>query len=155
LLRWQHVAPGTQLSGEAGLVAVVQQLQGFESAAVTWEPDLFRTRLRHYETAWLDRLCHDGDVAWLPRTPRARSDPDPPAAAPSKATPISVVFRSDLVWLLDAARNGTGPTAPTLGATAEVVEALREGGACFAGDLVSTTRRLGVDIERALWDGVA
>jgi ATP-dependent Lhr-like helicase len=155
LLRWQHVAPGTQLAGEAGLVTVVQQLQGFDGAAVTWEPHLFRSRLRHYETGWLDRLCHDGDVAWLRLTPRARDDAGAPAAAPSKATPISVVFRSDLGWLLDAARNGTGPTPPTVGATAEVVEALREGGACFAGDLVNATRRLGVDIERALWDGVA
>ncbi|HYZ97811.1 MAG TPA: DEAD/DEAH box helicase, partial [Acidimicrobiales bacterium] len=30
LLRWQHVAPDTQVAGEAGLVAVLEQLQGFE-----------------------------------------------------------------------------------------------------------------------------
>ena len=40
LLRWQHVAPGTQLAGEAGLLTVVEQLQGFDAAAVAWEPDL-------------------------------------------------------------------------------------------------------------------
>src|SRR5207248_8559861 len=28
LLRWQHVAPGTQLAGEAGLLTVIEQLQG-------------------------------------------------------------------------------------------------------------------------------
>ncbi|HYV60255.1 MAG TPA: DEAD/DEAH box helicase, partial [Acidimicrobiia bacterium] len=100
LLRWQHVAPDTQLSGEAGLVSVVEQLQGFESAAVTWELDLFAKRLRTYDAGWLDRLCHDGDVAWLRLTPRARDDPDAPAGAPSKATPIAVVFRADLAWLL-------------------------------------------------------
>ncbi|MHB8439289.1 MAG: DEAD/DEAH box helicase, partial [Acidimicrobiales bacterium] len=30
LLRWQHVAPGTQMSGRQGVLAVIDQLQGFE-----------------------------------------------------------------------------------------------------------------------------
>jgi ATP-dependent Lhr-like helicase len=154
LLRWHHVAPGTQLNGEAGLVSVIEQLQGFESAAVTWEPDLFARRVHHYQAGWLDRLCHDGDVAWLRLTPRAR-DADAPAGAPSKATPISVLFRADLPWLLDATRLGAEPAQPSVGATAEIVEALRDSGACFAGDLVAATRRLPDDVERGLWDGVA
>ena len=155
LLRWQHVAPDTQLSGEAGLVSVIEQLQGFEAAAVTWEPDLFAKRLRTYDPGWLDRLCHDGDVAWLRLTPRARDDPDAPAGAPSKATPIAVVFRADLAWLLDAVRLGTDLAEPSVGATAEIVQTLRESGACFATDLVAATRRLPDDVERGLWDGVA
>jgi ATP-dependent Lhr-like helicase len=154
LLRWQHAAPDTQLSGEGGLVSVIEQLQGFEAAAVTWEPDLFARRLRHYEPAWLDRLCHDGDVAWLRLTPGGR-DADAPAGAPSKATPIAVVFRADLGWLLDAARQGTEVAEPSVGATAEIVQVLRDTGACFATDLVAATRRLPDDIERGLWDGVA
>ena len=32
LLRWQHVAPGTQLEGRRGLLAAIEQLQGFEVA---------------------------------------------------------------------------------------------------------------------------
>jgi ATP-dependent helicase Lhr and Lhr-like helicase len=155
LLRWQHVAPDTQLGGEPGLVSVVEQLQGFESAAVTWEPDLFAKRLRTYDPGWLDRLCHDGDVAWLRLTPRPRDDPDAPVGAPSKATPIAVVFRADLAWLLDAARFGTELAEPSVGATAEIVQTLRESGACFATDLIAATRRLPDDVERGLWDGVA
>src|SRR5437868_6530801 len=84
LLRWQHVTPDSQLTGEAGLVSIVEQLQGFEAAAVTWEPDLLARRLRHYEPAWLDRLCHDGDVAWLRLTPGVR-EADAPAGAPRSA----------------------------------------------------------------------
>ena len=38
-----------------------------------------------------------------------RDDADAPAGAPSKATPISVVFRADLAWLL-AARARSAPT---------------------------------------------
>ena len=155
LLRWQHVAPGTQLAGEAGLVAVVEQLQGFEAAAVAWEPELFSRRLRHYDPAWLDRLCHDGEVAWLRLTPRLRDHPDSPVPPPSRATPIAVVFRADLAWLLDAARSGTDQVEPAVGATAEVLDVLRHRGACFAAELATVTRRLGDDVERGLWDGVA
>src|SRR5262249_36345079 len=108
-----------------------------------------------YDPGWLDRLCHDGDVAWLRLTPRARDDPDAPAGAPSKATPIAVVFRADLAWLLDAARLGTELAEPSVGATAEIVQTLRDSGACFATDLVAATRRLPDDVERGLWDGVA
>ncbi|MDQ4096490.1 MAG: hypothetical protein M3144_01280, partial [Actinomycetota bacterium] len=155
LLRWQHVAPGTQLQGDNGLITVLEQLQGFEAAAVGWEAELFGRRLRHYDPAWLDRLCHNGDVAWLRLTPRVRDDPDAPPAAPSKATPISVVFRGDLPWLLAAARTRGEPDWPTVGATAEVLEELRDRGACFATDLCAATRRLPDDVERGLWDGVA
>src|SRR5260370_2549137 len=31
LLRWQHAAPGTQLTGERGTLEILRQLQGFEA----------------------------------------------------------------------------------------------------------------------------
>lgn len=154
LLRWQHVAPGTQLVGEAGLATVVEQLQGWEAAAVAWESDLLASRMRRYEPGWLDRLSVAGDVAWLRISPGTR-DAAAPAVAPSKATPISLVCREDLPWLLAAARTGGAPPEPAVGATAEVLEVLRERGACFAAELAAATHRLPDDIERALWDGVA
>ncbi|HEY8218214.1 MAG TPA: DEAD/DEAH box helicase [Acidimicrobiia bacterium] len=155
LLRWQHVAPGTQLGGERGLAAVIDQLEGFEAAAVAWEPELLTRRVHDYRPGWLDRLCHDGEVSWLRLTPRARDDADAPAGPPSKSTPISVVLRGDLDWLLDAARDVGDPAEPTVGATAEILEVLRARGACFAAGLAAETRRLPDDVERALWDGVA
>ncbi len=154
LLRWQHLAPGTQLFGDEGLATVVGQLQGWEAAAAAWEPELLARRLRRHDAATLDRLCHDGEIGWLRLSPRPR-DVDAPAGAPNKATPISVLFRDDLHWLLEAARAGTDPLEPTTGATAEVVELLRERGACFATELGEATNRLPEDIERALWDGVS
>ena len=155
LLRWQHVAPDTQLAGEAGLAAALEQLQGYEAAAVAWEPDLLARRLRHYDPAWLDRLCHNGEVSWLRLTPRVRDNANTPAGPPSKATPITVVYRNDLPWLLEAARAAGDPAEPAVGATAEVVEVLRARGACFAFELGEATNRLPEDIERALWDGVS
>jgi ATP-dependent helicase Lhr and Lhr-like helicase len=154
LLRWQHVAPGTQLGGDQGVLAVLEQLQGWQAAAVAWEPELLGRRLRSYDRAWLDRLCHDGEVAWMRLTPATR-EAEAPTAAPSKATPISVVLRADLPWLLAAARTSAQPTEPTVGVTAEILELLRQRGACFATDLAAATKRLPDDIERGLWDGVA
>jgi ATP-dependent Lhr-like helicase len=155
LLRWQHVAPGTRLAGERGLAAVIEQLEGYEAAAVAWEPELLTRRMHDYRPAWLDRLCHDGEVSWLRLTPRARDDVDAPAGPPSKATPIAIVLRGDLGWLLAAARDSIEPAEPTVGATAEIIELLRARGACFAGELTAATRRLPDDVERAVWDGVA
>ena len=151
LLRWQHVAPDTQLSGEDGLLAVLEQLQGFEAAAAAWETELFSRRLRWYEPGWLDGLCHAGQVAWLRLSPRGSDG----LVAPSKVTPTAVVLRSDLPWLLAAVRFSQEPPVAVNGATGEVLQVLRERGASFASDLAAATRRLGTDVERALWDGVA
>jgi ATP-dependent Lhr-like helicase len=154
LLRWQHVAPDTQLAGEAGLVAVLEQLQGFEAAAGAWESELFSRRIHAYQPAWLDALCHTGEVAWLRLTPRAADGP----AMPSRATPTAVVLRADLGWLLAAARptvaSADDPT-PLHGLTEEVVAQLCSRGASFASELSAALRQLPQAVERALWDGVA
>ena len=153
LLRWHHVAPGTQVRGHHGVRKVVEQLQGFEAAVATWEPHILSRRVDAYRPGMLDRLCHDGEVTWL------RLTPTPPSSdrrsSPSKATPVTVAFRDDLTWLLQAARLGYEPEPPAVGATAEVVEALRARGARFLTELATDTGRLATDIEQALWDGVA
>jgi ATP-dependent Lhr-like helicase len=153
LLRWQHVAPDSRLAGDGGLVAILEQLQGFEAAAGAWEPELFSRRLRHYDPAWLDALCHTGDVAWLRLTPRDYDD----AMSPTRATPTAVVLRADLGWLLAAARGAdTGATRQVPdGATSDVLTALARRGASFIGDLCAAAQRSSDDVERALWDGVA
>ena len=51
LLRWQHVAPGTQLPGERGTLEVLRQLQGFEAPANAWEPQLLARRIADYDPA--------------------------------------------------------------------------------------------------------
>jgi ATP-dependent helicase Lhr and Lhr-like helicase len=153
LLRWQHVAPGTQVRGHHGVRAVVEQLQGYEAAVATWEPDILARRVEGYRPGMLDRLCHDGEVTWL------RLSATQPAgdrkASPSKATPVALAFRDDLTWLLQAARQNGEPEPPELGATAEVVEVLQARGACFLSELATATGRLVTDLESALWDGVA
>ena len=64
LLRWQRVAPGTRREGRRGVLAVVEQLQGFELAAGSWEEDVLSARVSGYRREWLDDLCLSGEVVW-------------------------------------------------------------------------------------------
>ncbi len=88
ILRWQRVARNTQLIGADGLLRIVEQLQGFETAAGAWERELLPARLHGYDQAWLDQLCLAGQVAWCRLSPRraaAETEADPDAA-PDKAS---------------------------------------------------------------------
>ena len=155
LTRWQHVAPGTRLSGPAGLGRALEQLQGWEAAVAAWEPDLLAARLRDYQPLWLDRMCHDGELQWLRLSPRSMDDPNKVSGGPSKATPVSLVFRDDLGWLLRAVRGDAEAPKPGAGAVTEIIEALDTHGARFLAELATDTGRLATDIESGLWDGVA
>ena len=64
LLRWQHVAPGTQVMGERGTLEVLRQLQGFEIPANAWERQVLARRIADYDPKWLDQLCLTGAVGW-------------------------------------------------------------------------------------------
>ena len=64
LLVWQHVAPGTRLSGRDGVLAVIEQLQGLELPAPAWEQHVLPARMEHYEPADLEHICLAGVVAW-------------------------------------------------------------------------------------------
>ena len=166
-LRWQHAlsSPASdrsvissrsgQPTGPVGVAQVIGQLQGFETAVGAWEQHVLARRVRDYEPAWLDRLCHQGEVTWLRLRPPTMEDPDRRVAGASKATPVSLVLRSDLPWLLAAHRGSDPAPVPACGAVAEVVEVLAARGACFASELARETGRLPTDIENALWEGMA
>jgi ATP-dependent Lhr-like helicase len=161
LLRWQHVTPDTRREGSRGVLAVVEQLQGFELAAGAWETEIFPARVTGYRREWLDEVCLDGGVAWgrlSIRDDPGQDDPgEPPrrSGTPSRATPITMTIRDDLPWLLCAARGDRRPAEPGPGGTADVLDALRQRGALFPHDLASLTGRLPAQVEEALWDGVA
>ena len=64
LATWQHLAPGTQLTGERGLLEVLRQLQGFEIPANAWENQVLSQRIKNYKPELLDNLCMKGSVGW-------------------------------------------------------------------------------------------
>jgi len=162
LLRWQHVAPGTQREGRRGALAVIEQLQGFELAAGAWEDAVLPARLGNYRREWLDALCLSGEVVWGRlglRTPSGSEEPALEAGrgglVPSRSTPITFALREDLPALLAAARGEGQPTPPGEGPARDLLETLRARGALFHGELVAATRRLPVEVEQGLWDLVS
>jgi ATP-dependent helicase Lhr and Lhr-like helicase len=157
LLRWQHVTPDTRREGSRGVLAVVEQLQGFELAAGAWEKAIFPARVTGYRREWLDEACLDGGIAWGRLSVRPENDEVPRRGGltPSRATPITMTIRDDLPWLLRAARGEHSPAEPGPGPVRDVLDALRERGALFPPDLALATRQLPTQIEEALWDGVA
>ncbi len=153
LLDWHHLTPDSTVRGRPGLTKVLEQLQGLDLPAGAWESQIIQKRLPDYNPIWLDELCYRGELAWLRLTP-----PNTPAKAnsmaPRKATPITLVFREDLPWLLAAARTNN-PEPPEAGPVQEIADILQSQGASFLPDLADATHRLPDDIERALWNGVA
>ncbi|MFP6655352.1 MAG: DEAD/DEAH box helicase, partial [Myxococcota bacterium] len=174
LLAWQHVAPGTQYSGAPGVAQVVEQLQGFDLAAGAWESEILAARVKDYRPEWLDPLCFSGAVSWLRLAPPVLSAWKAPRAgrlnALSRVTPLSLVLREDLPWLLQAHRResaGASAVAQTLDGV-PIDESARQGtladqilillnsrGALFYSQLVETLSALPVEIEMALWTLVA
>jgi ATP-dependent Lhr-like helicase len=183
LLRWQRVARGTQVIGADGLGRVLEQLQGFETAAGAWERELLPARLHGYDATWLDQLCLAGQIAWCRLSPRkldasteadtpdtepardddvaaANTNVTPPARttrnAPSRSAPLALVLRRDVGWLRAAAAVARVATDPVLSAGAQRVrEHLATYGASFLADLVSAIDLAPDAIEDALWELVA
>ena len=158
LLRWQHVATGTRREGRFGVLAVIEQLQGFELATGAWESSILAARVDGYRREWLDELCMSGQACWGRLSVRDTEPGDEPrraGMAPSRATPITLALRDDLPWLLRAARGDLTPAEPPEGRTRDVLDALRQKGALFRTDLAAQTGRLPYEIDEALWEGVA
>jgi ATP-dependent Lhr-like helicase len=165
LLRWQHVAPGARMHGEAGLAEVIAQLAGFEAAAAAWEPQLLRSRLAKFEPELLDRLCLSGAVSWgrLSRHPRLMPSGDLDRArriVPTSVAPITLFPREEGEWLMEAVQDRavsswTDPSTLVSAVGQNLLRVLRERGASFFADLVRLTHHLPTEVEEGLWELVA
>ncbi len=149
LFAWQHVADGSALEGAAGLVQVIEQLQGFELAAGAWEDSVLALRLRDYRPEWLDVACLSGHVSWLRLAPLSPS-------GTTRATPMSLVLRADLAWLMQAHRTDDGADLSGASPLAQrILDGLAARGAVFHADLAAALGERPVDVESALWELVA
>jgi ATP-dependent Lhr-like helicase len=111
LLRWHRVAPGFRREDEEGLLQALEQLEGFEAPAASWETELLPARVKSYDGAQLDRLCLAGRAVWarlsLPTGVRR--------AGPVATTPIAVMQRPQMpLWwaLARPAPEANGRPAP-------------------------------------------
>jgi ATP-dependent helicase Lhr and Lhr-like helicase len=173
LTRWQHVAPGTQVTGERGTLEVLQQLQGFEIPANAWERQVLTRRVADYDPKWLDQLCLTGAVGWGRLSPHpatldagGASGSDAPSdgtsaprqrrVIPTSVAPITFFVREEADWM--SPRHPAGEEAEGRGlshGSQLVLEFLRQRGASFFADIVRGTGKLKAEIETALWELVA
>jgi len=164
LFQWQHVAAGSRLHGEAGLLEIIRQLAGFEAAASAWERYLLPARISKYDPALLDRLCLSGSVTWGRLTPpvkwegpHAEEEREPTRRrriVPTSVSPISLFLREDAAWLLCTAGNGT--SSPPVSPLAEDIHRfIHTRGASFFSDIVKGTGHLPSEVEQGLWELVA
>ncbi len=173
LLRWQHIAPGTQVRGEHGTLEVIRQLQGFEIPANAWERFVLGRRISDYDPAHLDQLCLSGAVGWgrlspHPATLEAANANDGDAertgapaphkrrVIPTRVAPIAFFVREEADWLRphhpgaeDSSTSFLSPVAQSL------LELMKQRGALFFPDMVRTTGRLKAEVETGLWELVA
>jgi ATP-dependent Lhr-like helicase len=138
------------------VATAIRQLQGFEAGIGAWEESILPARVTGFAHHLVDELSQHGELGWgRLGLPPGRAEPKRASASPSRATPVSLVSRPDLPWLLAAARAEIEPDRPPVGAAAEVLDLLEADGALFFADLTAATGRMPVEIAEALWDGVA
>jgi len=170
LMRWQHMAPGTQVAGERGTMEVLQQLQGFEIPANAWERQVLARRIVDYDPQWLDQLCLTGAVGWGRLSPHpatldsasgmnAAADSSVPRqrrVIPTSVAPITFFVREEADWMIPRHVAGDEAEARGLSHGAHLVlEFLRQRGASFFADIVRGTGKLKAEIETGLWELVA
>ncbi len=146
LLAHHEISGDTRPTGVGGLQRIVAMLEGFETSACAWEHDLLSARMK-YEDDRLDRLFASGEVVWGRIEPPPRTE-DRRGQILTRVSPISLVRRSDLAWLLPAERK-TFVGSARWDAQA-VYEALASHGALFFNDLLSVTSLLPSQLEEAL-----
>ncbi|WP_205971433.1 DEAD/DEAH box helicase [Paraburkholderia sp. Tr-20389] len=148
LFAWQRLTPDMRGEGRDALAAVLDQLEGFQTAASAWEEDLLPARLKDYSITSLDDLCRSGKIVWMRLTDRARG-----ASGPVRSTPIVLLPRRALpVWtaLLDTSKQ------PELSPKAQMVfDTLTQHGAMFFDELSGDVHLLRVELENALGELVA
>jgi ATP-dependent Lhr-like helicase len=160
LLDWQHIAPGTQRSGEDAVLAALEQLEGFEAPASEWERTLLPARVAHYDPRWLDNLCLSGVVGWGRISPHPAwflaTGEAPRRVVPTSAAPITFYLRDSSEWLHHAlAAKSVDATvlAQSLSAEARQIRALlQSNGAAFTADLQRISGLTKQQTNTALWE---
>jgi ATP-dependent Lhr-like helicase len=164
LLDWHHLAPHSEaypkLSGEEGVLAAIEQLEGFEAPAIEWERTLLPARVADYDPRWLDNLCLAGILGWGRISPHpAWSQGEgtaPRRVIPTTAAPITFYLRESSEWLhhaLAAKCVDEAILTQSLSPEAQIIRTfLSERGAAFTADLQRLSSLTKLQTTTALWE---
>ncbi len=149
LFVWQKVTPEHKVEGAQSVAAILDQLEGFDAAAGSWESEILPARITDYDPAWLDALCLSGRLTWLRLSPPKISPEKTSSSSPVRSTPVVLLNRKNRsVWskAFPARENETNLSTNTQ----TVYDYLKEHGASFFVDIVSGTNLLPSMVEEAL-----
>ncbi|HXD87956.1 MAG TPA: DEAD/DEAH box helicase [Urbifossiella sp.] len=110
LIRFQHLRLDSKLRGQHGLLALIEQFEGFEAPAGHWERHILPARMEFYDSQWFDALTFMGHAGWgrlRPKRPDGQ-DNGRPMKAFTRSTPIALMVRDHVSWLLPS------PDSPSL-----------------------------------------
>jgi ATP-dependent Lhr-like helicase len=151
LFVWQRVAPDHQVEGPESVASILDQLEGFEAPAGSWESEILPARLADYDPASLDALCLSGKLTWLRLSPPRLSPEKRSNSSPVGSTPVVLLSRKNVsVWnkVFPAPTESNGVALTTN--TQAVYEHLRDHGASFFVDIIAGTNLLPSMVEEAL-----
>lgn len=157
LLRWQHVAPSSQVLGERGTLEVLRQLQGFEIPASAWERQILGQRVADYDPKFLDQLSLTGAVGWGRLSPHPATLEESGGGrrvVPTSVAPITFFVREEADWMTPRHAEA-GELRGLRPVGREVLQFLKTRGASFFADIVRATGKLKSEVETALWELVA
>ncbi len=157
LLSWQKVAPDQQMEGPQSLLALIEQLEGFEAPAAAWEGEIFPGRLLEYNPSWLDALCLSGEVVWARLTPgvAAKNGGEKRGSGPVRSTPIALLRRKDFALWNSAFPRPSLEDLSFSTTTQVVFDYLKTRGASFFNDIVEGAKLLRSQVEESLAELVA
>jgi ATP-dependent Lhr-like helicase len=149
LFVWQKVTPEQKVEGAQSVAAILDQLEGFEAPAGSWESEILPARVTDYDPAWLDALCVSGRLTWLRLSPPRLSPEKVNSSSPVRSTPMVLLNRKNLpTWTRAFPPRENGAQLSTN--TETVHEYLKEHGASFFVDILSGTELLPSMVEEAL-----
>jgi len=151
LFVWQKAASEHQVQGPDSVASILDQLEGFDAPAGSWESEILPARVSDYDPAWLDALCLSGRLTWLRLSPPRLSPDKVSSSSPVRSTPVVLLNRKNVrTWSkafpAPAESNGAQLTTNT----AAVHDYLKEHGASFFVDIVAGTNLLPSMVEEAL-----
>jgi ATP-dependent Lhr-like helicase len=151
LFVWQKVAPDHRVEGPESVAAILDQLEGFEAHAGSWESEILPARVPDYDPAWLDALCLSGKLTWLRLSPPRLSPDKTNSSAPVRSTPIVLLNRRNVLTWSRGFPAGSESVGGQMGTNTEAVyEYLKDHGASFFVDIVAGTHLLPSMAEEGL-----
>jgi ATP-dependent Lhr-like helicase len=155
LFSWHALGSNEKREGPEALKEVLNQLEGFEAPAASWEGELLPSRVKDYDHIWLDMLCLSGYTLWGRFRSQGSEKNGDRGPGPIKSSPITFVPRLSLDSWKRLNFSSVKNIEHLSNETGKVVEVLTKRGASFFEDIVSKAGLLRSQVEGALGELVA